>query len=274
MEIKSCVRFALALFVWVLLFSIKSIMLIAVTVVLHEAGHCIMCRRLNVPVYSVEPLPWGITVSTPLVCNPKIQTIISAAGPLCNLTVLLLCLLLKSIFYIRSYYFDFFIFTNLADGILNLIPALPLDGGIILNSHLCSKCGMAAGFNKSFKVTILIGGIIFICGIQIFIATGCNFSFAAVGLFILLNLKHEKEILMCIKKRIFTGEIKSSKRIKYISVDFNCRALCLINVISSAYSVIFLVNRNGRFIGELNQQDMISEILKCSSVSVGECIEK
>lgn len=274
MNIKSCVRFALALFVWVLLFSLKSILPVAATVVLHEAAHYAMCRRYKVPVYSVVPLPWGITVSTPLISNQKMQLAISAAGPLCNILIFLLCILLKGIFKIHSSAFDFFIFTNLADGILNLMPALPLDGGSILNSYLCSKYGLAAGFNRSFKITVLIGGIIFICGIQIFIVTGYNFSFAAVGLFILLNLNHEKELLMCIKKRIFTGEIKSSKRIKYISVDFDWRALCLISVISSAYSVIFLVNRNGRFVGELNQQDMIAKILKCSSVSVGECIEK
>mgnify|MGYP004653197907 FL=1 len=274
MKLKPCVRFALALFVWVLLFSVKSILIIATAVIMHETAHYLMCRRLNVKVCSIMPLPWGLTVSTPLIYNHRMQILVSAAGPACNFLLLGICLFIKHFFRIYSYDFDFFILANLADGALNLLPALPLDGGVILNSCLCVKKGLAAGFNKSLGITVVTGGIILISGIQIFIATGCNFSFAAVGFFILLNLQHERELLMCIKKRIFTGEIKSGRKIKYITVDYDCSALCLTNMITSAYSLVFLINRNGRFVGELNQEDMICSLLKCSCITVGECIEK
>lgn len=274
MKLAPCVRFALALFVWVLLFSLKNILIIALAVFLHELAHFAVCCRLKIKVCSVTPLPWGLTLATPLIYSLRSQLLVSSAGPICNFVIFFGCIIIKKIFCICSYDFDFFILANLADGALNLLPALPLDGGVMLNSFLCLKKGLAGGFIKSMKITVITGALILLYGIQIFISTGYNLSYAAAGLFILLNLNHERELLMCIKKRVFTGEIKSAEKIRYVRADAGCSALCLANMISSSYSTVFLVNENGRFLGELTQDRMIKKLLECSYVTMGECIEK
>ena len=273
-NLKPCVRFALALFVWALLFSFKSIFAVGLAVLLHECAHLLMCVALKVRVVGMTPLPWGLTISTPLIYDIKSQLLISASGPACNFVILAVCAALRTVSGISGDYFELFMLANLADGLLNLLPVLPLDGGIILKSRLCAVYGLAGGFLKSMRITAFAGAVIFVIGIQIFLVTGYNFSYAAAGLFVLVNLRHERELLMCIKKRIYTGEIKSASKIKYICVDSSCHALCLANLISCNHTLIFLVNDNGRFAGELTQEELIKKLLQNSLITAGECVEK
>lgn len=274
MKLKPCIRFALALLVWALLFSLKSIVAFLLAVILHEGAHLLMCKKLKIKVLGMMPLPWGMTIATPLIYDGKAQLLISAAGPVCNFIILLTCALIKKIFNFNSEFFDVFMLANFAGGFLNLLPALPLDGGIILKSHLCKVLGLSRGFTISMQITAILAAIITCFGILLFLATGYNFSYAVAGIFIFVNLKNEKELLMCIKKRIFTGEIKSDKKIKYISVDASCHAICLANFISCAYTLVFLVNKNGKFLKEVPQEVILKKLFENSLITVGECVEK
>ena len=274
MKLKPCIRFALALLVWALLFSLKSITAFLLAVILHEGAHLLMCRKLKVRVLGMMLLPWGMTIATPLIYDGKSQFLISSAGPLCNFFILLVCIGFKKIFSVNSEFFDVFMLANFAGGFLNLLPALPLDGGIILKSHLCQVLGLSRGFTVTMHITAILASVITAFGILLFLATGYNFSYAVAGIFIFVNLKHEKELLMCIKKRIFTGEIKSEKKIKYITVDASCHAVCLANLISCAYTLVFLVNENGKFLKEVPQELILKKLFENSLITVGECVEK
>jgi len=273
-NIKPCVRFALALFVWALFFSLKSILAVALAVVIHECAHFAVCAKYRIKVFAMTPLPWGMTVATPLIYNKRLQVRVSVAGPLSNFAVLLICVFIKKVMNINSDFFELFVIANFADGFLNLLPVLPLDGGIILKANLCEKFGLAAGFAKCIYISAFSGAIILVLGAMIILATGYNFSYFAAGLFIIANLKHERELLLCIKKRIFTGEIKSMPKIRYINVDASCHALCLANLISAAYTIVFLVSRDGKFIGEASQELLIKKLFENTLITVGECVEK
>jgi len=274
LNIRPCVRFALALFVWALFFSLKSIFAVALAVVIHECAHLLVCMKLKIKILGMMPLPWGMTVLAPLIYNKKMQIAVSIAGPLCNFVTLAVCLAVRSAFSINSEFFDLFIIADFADGFLNLLPVLPLDGGIILKAHLCEKSGLAGGFAKCIYISALFGAVILFWGIMIILATGYNFSYFAAGLFVLGNLKHERELLMCIKKKVFNGEIKSNRKIRCISVDSSCNALCLANLISPAHTLIFLVNKNGRFVGDVSQTRLIEKLFENTLITIGECVEK
>ena len=271
---KPCVRFALALFVWALFFSLKSIFAVALAVVMHECAHLMACRKLKIKVLAMMPLPWGMTVATPLIYNRKMQIMVSLAGPFCNFVTLVLCVAFKLVFKINSVFLDLFMLANFADGFLNLFPVLPLDGGIVLKAYLCEKFGLAGGFAKCIYISAFTGAVILLFGVLVIVATGYNFSYFAAGLFVLGNLKHERELLVCIKKKVFTGEIKSNDKIRCISVDGACHALCLANLISPSYTIVFLVNENGRFKGEVSQSELIKRLFENTLITIGECVEK
>lgn len=271
---KPCIRFALALFVWALLFSAESIAVIAVAVALHEGAHFAACFAFKVKILSFTPKPWGVCINTTLIRRKKALFVIYAAGPACNFAVLGVCAAVKCFFKLQSANFDLFMLANFAGGFLNLLPALPLDGGIILKLVLCMSCGISAGYKKAIRISAATGAVIFVFGAAAFLATGYNFSYATAGAFILFNLKKENQMLLFMKEKVLSGEIVSEKKIKYISVDASCHAICLANLISFSHTAVFLVNNSGKFVGEVPQSLLLKKLFKNSLITVGECVEK
>jgi len=137
LKLKPNISFALMLVVWASIFSVKWVLVVGSAVILHEAAHMAMCFAMGVRVFDLKALPWGITATTTIMHDPLTQFAVSLAGPMSNFFLLLLCPVIERIFSQDTA--ELFALANLADGLLNLIPALPLDGGIILNYSVYFK---------------------------------------------------------------------------------------------------------------------------------------
>jgi len=272
LRVKPCVRFSVVLMFWAIFFSIKWIAVVGLCVLLHETAHMVACRLLKIPVYDIKTLPWGLTAFTPLMYDPISQFVVSVAGPMFNFFLLAFSGVIRN--FAGNDVADLFVIANLADGLLNLIPALPLDGGIILKAFLCSKFGFVRGFNYMIKTTAAVGILIMAFGIQIFLLTGYNISYFVAGIFIIVNLRHEKYLMVCIKKRILTGEIRSISAVRQVKVSHDSNALCLVDYISPSYTLVFKVMDAGKEVGVVRQSDLIDAVLKNTMITVGECIEK
>ena len=269
---RPCIVFGCVIFVCFLLFSAQSVLAVGFAVVLHEAAHIAVCRFLKIKVLGVRALPWGVTADVPLINEPLCQAAVSLAGPMFNFVLLSLCPVAERLFGVQAA--EVFALANFANGFLNLIPALPLDGGVILKSVLSSWFGFVRGYNYAIRITAFIGTLIFAFGIFLAFETGYNFSYLAAGLFILFNLIHERTLAICIKKRVFTGEARSNANVKRLKVDAGSHAICLAEVISPTHTVEFCVTKNGKCIGKVTQKRLIQCVLKNAMITVGECIEK
>ncbi len=272
MGVKPCVKFCIVLILWSFIFSVKWIAVVGVCVFLHECAHMAACRILGIPVLGVRPLPWGLTASAPMMYEPFSQFAVSVAGPMFNFFLLMFSGIVERMFGEETS--GLFVLANLADGLLNLIPALPLDGGIILKAFLCSRLGFIRGFIRMIHLTAGIGVFLMIFGVQMFLATGYNVSYFVAGLFVVINLRHEKEILWCVKKRVLTGEIRSVPLKKGMSVSFESNALRLVDFISPSYTLVFKVMKDKKEIGILHQDRLLECVLKNAMITAGECIEK
>ncbi len=272
MHLKRKLKATLMLTLWCVFFEPKWLVAVSCAVILHECAHLLMCTALGVRVSAIRALPWGLTATAPLMHEPFCQLAVSIAGPMCNFFLLLFCPLIEKL--ISPEAADIFALSNLADGLLNLIPALPLDGGIILKAFLSSFFGLAKGFSYMIRITAVTGCVLILLGVHIFIYTGSNASYLMAGFFIIYNLKHEKELIMCIRKRILTGEITSKPRPKKIYADHMSNAICLLDLVSPVYTINVLVTKNGKVVGSVCQKEIIENVLKNSMITVGECIEK
>jgi stage IV sporulation protein FB len=116
------------------------VLIVFVSVLLHEIGHAIAAqyygRSPRIELYSMG----GLTVSTrySLLSYPK-EILISFAGPLAGFLLGgLLYILSKFTGPIENPYLHFIVaqllWVNLGWGIINLIPILPLDGGQIMRN--------------------------------------------------------------------------------------------------------------------------------------------
>lgn len=268
---KNKFRFAAMIFLWCILFSPSWIIAAGLSVILHECAHLVSCRILSIPVLGIRAFPWGVTARAHAIYEPGAQLAVSAAGPMANFFLLFFHPVIASVFSVEAA--ELFALANLANGLLNLIPALPLDGGIILKAFLCASLGFVRGFRLMLRITALVSVLIIILGLCILKDTGSNFSYIVAGGFMLWNIRHEKNLVLSLRKRILTCEIKSSSRRKRLSAGCREKAIKIIDRISPMYTLTVCVTDCKNIVGYVSQKDIISNVLKNPSITLGECIE-
>lgn len=151
------IKLNLSIFLFVLLFfltnQIKIYVLVMIFTLLHELAHLICGVLLGFKLDTLRIIPLGFSIEFKInikdynkkILNSNILTvkkiIISLAGPLFNLLIVLLGIILNININI--------IYTNFLILIFNLLPIYPLDGGRILNNIL----KILVGNRKAHKYT-------------------------------------------------------------------------------------------------------------------------
>jgi len=107
-----------------------------VSLILHEMGHALVAQRLGFDVLSITVFGFaGVTHFRPEPQTPRAQGLIAAAGPGVNLLLGAVGWALYQVVdpqsAVGTLVFDLFTI-NLALGVFNLAPGLPLDGGQVL----------------------------------------------------------------------------------------------------------------------------------------------
>jgi Zn-dependent protease len=126
-----------------------------VLLLLHELGHAFAARHFGLKVVDIVLWPLGgMARISDFPADPRVEAWVAAAGPLVNLALAALALPLLLLLGDAGSAFEFlpgaglgvsqdgggllslFILVNLAFGLINLIPAFPMDGGRLLRSFL------------------------------------------------------------------------------------------------------------------------------------------
>jgi Zn-dependent protease len=169
------------------------IIVVFVSVLIHELGHALAFRRYGIRsqivLYAMggltipEAVPWG-TGWGRVVPTPRQEIVISLAGPLAGFAFAALVMLftrfaggilLQSRLFgilplplmaalpfggrFLSLFLTMLLFVNLFWGIFNLLPVLPLDGGQVTKSLLV-QYDPWDGARKALWVSVVAGGII------------------------------------------------------------------------------------------------------------------
>ena len=171
------------------------ILLLFVSVVLHEFGHVLAARRYGINTPEITLLPIGGVASLERMPEKPAQEIVVAlAGPLVTLLIVLVLM------FVLGARFDLTQMAQLeqaqstmtgriaaANGALllfNLIPAFPMDGGRVLRALLA----MPMGYTRATRIAALIGqglailfGFIGLFGNPLLILVGAFIFLAASG---------------------------------------------------------------------------------------------
>ncbi|MBP3941464.1 MAG: M50 family metallopeptidase [Christensenellaceae bacterium] len=133
-------------------FGIETILAFFLALFLHESGHMIAARLMDIRILSFELLPFGCAAhmeSFAVVKGSK-EILIAAAGPLMSL----LFAAFPNLLIKESIFLNAAAAYSLSLAALNLLPVLPLDGGRILScvlsqamqplraAKICSVCGL------------------------------------------------------------------------------------------------------------------------------------
>ncbi len=161
-----------------------------VAVLFHECCHILAARMFGIQTKRVDLSPFGGLAAMDSAPTPKAAFFIALVGPLCNLVMVQLLLMLYRI--VQAPIVQMFIVANLSIGLFNLLPAYPLDGGRMLHILLTPLMG----FERAKRLCCYIGiflafSILAIAVYNAFVLRVVNLSFLMIGGMLLFMAKRQ-----------------------------------------------------------------------------------
>ncbi len=191
------------------------------TVLIHELCHLFAALILDVRVYSVIIMPFGMTlrIDNSVLKTPEKEALIALAGPISNAVMLMLAYIFKG----NSENYYLFLVINYALFILNLLPVPPLDGGRIMRCIIIKNAGLMPGLRIMRKISKCFIFIILALGVLLIFVSRANVSLVMIGAFLLYNLADEKKNSDVLIMRELIYEKEKLKENSLIP----CKLLCI-----------------------------------------------
>lgn len=178
-----------------LLYNFGSTLLLTYLIVLiHEMAHVVTALKLGVKPEKIVILPFGVTMqlqSYNIKC-PKDEMKIAIAGPISNIIMGLISLGLFRYGLLSLELTQYLVTANCAIALINIVPALPLDGGRILRASLTESFGYVKAFNFTMLITKICAVLLCIGGIILLLLTHFNFSILIISAFLITNAVSEQ----------------------------------------------------------------------------------
>lgn len=153
------------------------------SVALHELGHALVARRYGLNTRDITLYPFGGMANLEGRPEPGWpEAAIAAAGPGVNLS---LAALAAPLAYLELPLAKGFVLVNLLMGVLNLLPAFPMDGGRILRSLLTLRSDEQTATEQSLFLSRILAGLMVVGGIF------TNMGVSLVGLALLWMVRRE-----------------------------------------------------------------------------------
>ncbi|WP_245588893.1 MULTISPECIES: M50 family metallopeptidase [Actinoalloteichus] len=134
--------------------------LLGVSVLLHELGHCLVALRMGMPVRRVRlQFLGGVAELVRTPSRARQEGLIAAAGPAVSVLLALLSAALLLVVEPRTVLWLLVVqitVANAAVGVFNLLPGLPLDGGRVLRSLVWGLTGRRSAGTRAAAV----GGVL------------------------------------------------------------------------------------------------------------------
>lgn len=149
---------------------------------LHEGGHLLAMAQCGAAPRQLELSALGCRIVLPPVpLTPSQNAAISLSGPAANLVFFLLCVL-------ACHAAAPFALSNLALGLLHLLPIEPLDGGLALHALLEAKLTPAAADRVSRAAAVGLLVPLAALGFLVLLRTRYNYTLLALAVYLMLYL--------------------------------------------------------------------------------------
>ena len=250
-----------------------------VVVLMHELSHALVARRLNFEVSSVELLPFGgvARMSNKLPLEPQKEIKVAAAGPLTNLALVFVAIGFGHYGIWHDVLGAFFIQCNIILFLFNLLPGLPLDGGRVLRAYLARRMSLPVATCRMAMLGQLWGILIIALGTVGVLYHVNGLDLVATGFFVFYAARSEKleapylyaQYLMAkqnelIRRECLPGEI-------LVVLDTVAAWKVTRMFAPQRYHFIYLVNREGSYVGTLDEREVVQAVLRCGTdVSLGQ----
>lgn len=249
-------------------------LLSTVTALLHELAHAYAAERVGLRMKKVVLMPCGAFIDVDMRgLNAKDEFMVVLAGPLCNLVCAALFLGLWWCFPSTYPYTEAAQISSLSIGLINLLPAYPLDGGRILRLWLIRAFKPYLPYDKCEKraniLTTIVGVAVAVFLFVLFflaLSRGIfSVSLLLFALFVALGLPIRKKGDGVYEKIDFNalGRLKEGLPVRHVAVHADCTLKKAIGFLAQGeYLVLEVFDEDGERLGVLPQKELAREILQ------------
>ena len=146
----------IALFVFCIIFNKADMLCVTYAVmILHELAHCLAAVCIGLKISHIDFYPFGVNLKlkNKLVYSLADEMILYFSGPFCNILFALIAMIVYSRYPNESV--KFFYISNTMLFCMNMIPSVPLDGGILLKKIIAYRLG----YNSANKIMTVISAV-------------------------------------------------------------------------------------------------------------------
>lgn len=216
-------------------------------VLVHEAGHYVVAKRLKYKLDSFYLAPYGVALNykeQKFASNDEIK--IALAGPACSL---ILSFALVGIWWLfPGIYGLTYEICNLSFflALFNLLPAYPLDGGRVLVSALSEKMPRKKALKISMAANIVLC-VVFLACFVITCFVDYNPTFALMVVFLLGGIMETKFEGKYQQMNLYSKKVKDFSHVKTLAVSDEVTLGELMRAIdTSKLTVFYILSQNGK----------------------------
>ncbi len=248
-------------------FGVLLMLLLFLCVTLHELGHSIVAQRFGVEVREIILLPLGgVALLQRMPDKPLHELLIAVAGPLVNVVIALVLLLLAPLGGITGLdarmligardpsletLIAWLFAANVSLVVFNLIPAFPLDGGRILRALLAMRLGnvrataLASFIGQALAVVLGFIGVF-----------GGNFLLVLVAVFVFFGAGQENNEAQA-KNVLRTLRVGDAYNKYALTLTIGDRVSRVVDYILTSYQPDFAVMQGSKPIGIVTRNDIL-----------------
>lgn len=244
------------------------ILLVFSAVMLHEMAHLLTAYFLKVKIAQVELWPFGgqAQLEDYLTLEPDREILVAISGPLFSLSVAGLSYF--SDLFTGSSWKMVFVNINLIMGGFNILPALPLDGGHVMQAVLARPLGYRKANQCMTVLGLLLGMGVSGTGIYLSITGFSGINLMLVGAFLLWAAYRERRLLGYAFMRFLV------RKKKHLAASGFLPARQLVGVSSTPvkellkstapanYLVVLVVDEQNHIIGMKSEAELIELLLE------------
>ena len=228
----------IALFVFCIIFNKADMLCVTYSVmILHELAHCLAAVCIGLKISHIDFYPFGVNLKlkNKLVYSLADEMILYFSGPFCNILFALIAMIVYSRYPNESV--KFFYISNTMLFCMNMIPSVPLDGGILLKKIIAYRLG----YNSANKIMTIISAV---------------FSALMIGNIFTQSEKYNVDLT---KTLMFNN--KKKKSVRHIVVENECNYCDIVDeFIPKDYNVVYIVSDDGKVKDIITETQVIDKL--------------
>ncbi len=235
---------------------------------LHELAHFItaVCIGLVPSHIAIEPFGLNLRLKNQIVYSLYDEILLYISGPCVNLIFALLAYGINT--KLHNIWIADFALKNISLFIINILPIVPLDGGIITKKILTYYVGCKTADNIMRVITLALIGVLVTFGVILTLKSQFNFSIVFLCVFLIMNIftQKEKYNVDFVKELMFykhkMGENKNEHIKLTVADSSDCVRKSAERFTKRTFSIVFVLDKNACVENIVTEPQIIDGIVK------------